>query len=72
MINCYIYIISYVTQFNLDKPSDDIDTVLRLVGKRIGALMKGTVIELARILSCNIFISNALFVTRSLQYFCMT
>ena len=56
MMNCYTHIISYVTQFNLDKPSDDIDAVLRLVGKRIGALMKGAVIELARILSCNIFI----------------
>ena len=38
------HIVSYVTLFNMDNPSDDIDTVLQLVGKRIGALMKGDII----------------------------
>ena len=39
----HVHINSYVTQFNLDQPSDDIDTVLRQIAKRIGALMKGDV-----------------------------
>ena len=37
------HITSYVTQFNMDQPSDDIDIVLQQVAKRIGALMKGDV-----------------------------
>ena len=40
----HVYINSYVMQFNLDQPSDNIDIVLRQVAKRIGALMKGNVI----------------------------
>ena len=37
------YGISYVTHFNMDEPCDNIDTVLQLVAKRIGALMKGKI-----------------------------
>ena len=37
----YDIIHSYVTLFNMDGPSDDIDHVLKCVAKRIGALMKG-------------------------------
>ena len=39
----HVHINSYVAQFNLDQPSDDIDTVLRQIAKRIGALMKGDI-----------------------------
>ena len=41
-------IISYVTQFNMDEPSDNIDTVLQRIGKRIGALMKGNITKLQK------------------------
>ena len=42
-------IISYVTQFNMDEPSDNIDTVLQQIGKRIGALMKGNITKLQKV-----------------------
>ena len=38
----YDIIHRYVTLFNMDGPSDDIDHVLKCVAKRIGALMKGS------------------------------
>lgn len=38
----------YVTHFNMDEPSDNIDTVLQQVGKRIGALMRGGRIDYLR------------------------
>ena len=47
-------IISYVTHFNMDEPIDNIDTVLQLVGKRIGALMKGDITNYTSIVECGI------------------
>ena len=50
----HVCIISYVTHFNMDEPSDNIDTVLQLVGRRIGALMKGDITKAAQICMYNL------------------